>query len=67
MRAGDSGWLSVGTLGGGAVAIVLLVAFAVWETRVADPMIPPRVLRQRSLMASSVVRGVLVGGMYGYF
>ncbi|MDT3446409.1 MULTISPECIES: MFS transporter [unclassified Pseudofrankia] len=67
VRAADVGWTSATTLGTGALALVLLVLFAVWEARVADPMIPPRVLRQRSLIAGSAVRAVMAAGMYGYF
>ncbi|ADP82571.1 MFS transporter [Pseudofrankia inefficax] len=67
VRASDVGWGSARTLATGAVAVVLLAAFAGWEARVADPMLPPRVLRQRSLIAGSAVRAVMAAGMYGYF
>jgi EmrB/QacA subfamily drug resistance transporter len=67
VRAGDAGWLSARTLGAGALALVLLVGFAGWEARVTDPMMPPRVLRQHSLIAGSAVRAVMAAGMYGYF
>ncbi|MBL7488125.1 MFS transporter [Frankia sp. AgB1.9] len=67
VRASDVGWGSARTLGTGAVAVVLLAAFAGWEARVADPMLPPRVLRQRSLIAGSAVRAVMAAGMYGFF
>ncbi|WP_307875408.1 MFS transporter [Frankia nepalensis] len=66
VRAAEVGWASATTLGTGAVALVLLAAFAGWEARAADPMIPPRVLRQRSLLAGSAVRAVMAAGMYGY-
>jgi len=67
VRAADVGWVSTETLGTGAVALVLLGLFAGWEARVADPMIPPRVLHQRSLLAGSAVRALMASGMFGYF
>jgi EmrB/QacA subfamily drug resistance transporter len=67
VRASDVGWGSARTLGMGALALVLLAVFAGWESRVADPMLPPRVLRQRSLIAGSAVRAVMAAGMYGFF
>ncbi|ONH26437.1 MFS transporter [Pseudofrankia asymbiotica] len=67
VRAADVGWTSATTLGTGALALVLLALFAGWEARISDPMIPPRVLRQRSLIAGSAVRAVMAAGMYGYF
>ena len=65
--AADHGWGSAQTLGFGGLALGLLAAFAAVESRSTHPLVPPSVLRLRSLMASSVVRGALVTGMYGTF
>jgi EmrB/QacA subfamily drug resistance transporter len=61
------GWGSLHTLGFGAAAGVLGAAFFALESRIANPILPPRVLRLRSLMDSSVVRTTLVSGMFAAF
>ncbi len=61
------GWGSAQVLGGGALALALLGAFAALEARIANPIMPLQILRVRTLVASSVVRGFLVTGMYGTF
>ena len=61
------GWGSPQVLGGGALALALLGAFAALEARIANPIMPLQILRLRTLVASSVVRGLLVTGMYGTF
>jgi EmrB/QacA subfamily drug resistance transporter len=61
------GWGSLHTLGFGGGAVALLVAFLILESRLRNPIMPLRILRLRSLMGSSVVRGFLVTGMYSTF
>jgi EmrB/QacA subfamily drug resistance transporter len=61
------GWGSAHTLGLGGGAAALLAAFLVLESRLENPIMPPRILRLRSLIGSSVVRGFLVTGMYATF
>jgi MFS family permease len=41
------------------------VAFLYLQTRIANPILPLRILRVRSLIGASVVRGFLVTGMFG--
>jgi len=65
--AADHGWGSPNTLAFGGVSLGLLAAFGAVEMASSHPLVPPSVLRIRSLMASSVVRGALVTGMYGTF
>jgi EmrB/QacA subfamily drug resistance transporter len=67
VKATEYGWLSVHTLGFGAVSLALLGVFAAVESRVPNPMFPPRIVRVPGLMASSVVRGFLVTGMFSTF
>jgi EmrB/QacA subfamily drug resistance transporter len=67
VKAGQYGWGSAHTLGFGAAAIALLGAFARLESRLREPIFPPRILRSRGLMGSSVVRGFLVTGMFSTF
>jgi len=61
------GWLSIQVLGIGALAAVLMAVFLVVEGRVSDPIMPLRMLRLRGLVDASVVRGLLVAGMYSTF
>jgi EmrB/QacA subfamily drug resistance transporter len=65
VTAADWGWGSPHTLGFGAAALILTAAFFVWEARVANPVLPLRILRVRSLIGASVVRGFVVTGMFG--
>ncbi len=64
VTSAEHGWGSPHTLGFGAVAAALLAGFVAVESRVANPIFPLRVLRLRTLMGASVVRGFLVTGMF---
>ena len=63
----EYGWTSAHTLGLVVGAVILLIAFAVLETRLKNPMMPTAVLRAPGLLSSSVVRGLMVVGMYSTF
>jgi EmrB/QacA subfamily drug resistance transporter len=65
VTAADHGWASGHTLGFGGAAAVLLGAFAYWENRIDNPILPFRILRVRTLIGASVVRSFLVIGMFG--
>ena len=67
VQATGHGWGSPQVLGFGALAAVLMAAFLVLEARIANPIMPLRILRLRGLVGSSVVRGFLVTGMYSTF
>ncbi|HEV2982312.1 MAG TPA: MFS transporter, partial [Solirubrobacteraceae bacterium] len=67
VKSTQYGLLSARTLATGGVALGLLGAFLALEARVANPLMPLRVLRLRTLMGSSVVRGLLVTGMFSAF
>src|SRR6201995_5696684 len=67
VTAGSHGWGSAHTLGLGAVAGVLIAGFWTLESRLANPIMPPRVFKIRGLAASSAVRGLFVCGMYAVF
>jgi hypothetical protein len=67
VEATSHGWGSVQVLGFGAGAVALLSAFVALEARIAHPIMPLRILRLRSLIGSSAVRGFLVTGMYSTF
>jgi EmrB/QacA subfamily drug resistance transporter len=61
------GWGSLHTLGLLGVALVTLAAFFALESRIENPMVPLRILRIRTLIGSSVVRGFLITGMFASF
>jgi EmrB/QacA subfamily drug resistance transporter len=67
VQATSHGWGSSQVLGFGAIAIALMGTFLFVESRVANPIMPLRILRVRSLIGSSIVRGFLVTGMYSTF
>ena len=61
------GWLSAQVLEVGGLAAVLMTAFLALEARVENPILPLRILRLRGLINASLVRGLLVTGMYSTF
>src|SRR6195952_4540609 len=63
--AAQHGWESAHTLGFLGAAAILTGAFFVWESRAPNPILPLRILRVRSLMGASIVRGFVVTGMFG--
>ena len=67
VTASDQGWASAHTLGFGALALDLLAAFALVESRIKNPILPMRILRLRSLTGASVSRALLATGMFTNF
>ncbi|HTC73229.1 MAG TPA: MFS transporter [Solirubrobacteraceae bacterium] len=67
VKSTDYGIGSARTLGTAAASLALLASFLVVESRVANPIMPLRILRLRMLMGSSLVRGLLVTGMFSAF
>jgi predicted MFS family arabinose efflux permease len=67
VEAENYGWGSLHTLGLGAIAIGLLVAFVIREARVANPLIPLRIFRSRLVSGANLVQGLTVGGLFGLF
>ena len=67
VKSTEYGLLSARTLGVGGAALVLLGAFFWLESRISNPIMPLRILRLRMLMGSSLVRGLLVTGMFSAF
>src|SRR6202034_465651 len=55
------------TLGVGGASLALLAGFLALEARLENPIMPLRILRQRMLMGSSLVRGLLITGMFSAF
>jgi EmrB/QacA subfamily drug resistance transporter len=67
VKAADYGWASAHTIGFGGAGLALLGAFVAYEARISNPIFPLRILRSRGLAGSSVVRGLLVTGMFSTF
>jgi EmrB/QacA subfamily drug resistance transporter len=67
VKSSEYGIGSARTLGVAAAALALLAAFLTLESRIANPIMPLRILRLRMLMGSSLVRGMLITGMFSAF
>ena len=67
VKASSYGWGSVHTLGLLAVSVLLMGSFAIVESRVKRPIVPLRILKIKSLTASSVVRGLAFSAMFSVF
>jgi EmrB/QacA subfamily drug resistance transporter len=65
--AADQGWGSGTTLGLGAGALALLVAFVVRESRARNPLIPLRIFRSRNVSGANAIQALFVAGMFGMF
>jgi EmrB/QacA subfamily drug resistance transporter len=67
VKSSEYGIGSARTLGVAGAAAVLLGAFLALEARLENPIMPLRILRLRMLMGSSLVRGMLITGMFSAF
>ncbi|TQS42406.1 DHA2 family efflux MFS transporter permease subunit [Cryptosporangium phraense] len=62
----EHGWASVRTLGFGAVAVVLLVAFLARQATAPAPLLPLRLFRSRELSGANAVQVLMIGAMFGF-
>lgn len=67
VNAGESGWRDPVTLVTGALAVVLLAAFVLVERRVRHPLIPPAILRRRTLRLANVLAGMWQMSLFPMF
>jgi EmrB/QacA subfamily drug resistance transporter len=67
VKSADYGWGSAQTLGVGGAAVALLAAFVALEARLRNPIFPLGILRVPGLAISSVLRGLMVVGMFSAF
>ena len=65
--AAEDGWGSGGTLGLGAISLVLLAAFVLREARAATPLVPLRIFRSRNVSGANLIQALVVAGMFGMF
>jgi EmrB/QacA subfamily drug resistance transporter len=67
VKAQEFGWGSGRTLGLGAGALALLVAFGLVQQRRAAPLVRLSIFRTRTLTVANVATVLLLGGMYSLF
>jgi EmrB/QacA subfamily drug resistance transporter len=67
VKASDYGWGSAHTLGFGAAALALLVAFVMREARASNPLVPLRMFRSRNVSGANVVQMLMIAGLFGMF
>jgi EmrB/QacA subfamily drug resistance transporter len=65
VRANALGWTSATVLTSLALGVVLLAAFAAWETRSSQPMLPLRFFRARGFAATNGVSFAMFFGTFG--
>lgn len=66
VKAADHGWSSAPTLGLGALSVLLLAAFAVRQSRAANPLPRLRLFRSRTLSGANAVQILMIAGMFGF-
>jgi predicted MFS family arabinose efflux permease len=67
LEAGEKGWGSTQTLVLGAISISLLIAFLYRQAQIANPLMPLRLFRSRSVSGANLVQGLVVVGMFSMF
>jgi predicted MFS family arabinose efflux permease len=67
VNAQTAGWVSVETLGLGALAVALLAAFVVLESRLRHPLIRLGIFRMRSITGANAAMLLVAGGMFALF
>ncbi|MGI8713402.1 MAG: DHA2 family efflux MFS transporter permease subunit [Solirubrobacteraceae bacterium] len=60
-------WGSTHTIGFGALAIVLLIAFVIRQASAADPLVPLRVFRSPTVTGANLIQMLMVAGIFGMF
>jgi EmrB/QacA subfamily drug resistance transporter len=65
VEAADRGWTSARTLGLGAVALLLLGAFVLRETRARTPLVPLRIFGLGQLSSANATQMLLVAAAFG--
>jgi EmrB/QacA subfamily drug resistance transporter len=67
VNGNTAGWLSAQTLGLLAVAVLIALAFIVWESRVPEPLMPLSIFRHRNLSVANVVGILWAASMFALF
>ena len=67
LETANYGWGSARTLVLGALALVLLAAFVVRESRIPNPLVPLKIFRSRAIAGANAVQLLTVAGIFGMF
>jgi MFS family permease len=67
VEASTYGWASAHTLGFGGVAVALLGAFIARQATAANPLIPLRIFRSRTVTVANLMQALMVAGIFGMF
>ena len=66
-NAATHGWHALSTWGFLAAGAVLLVAFATWQARAAQPLLPPRVILDRNRAGAYLTMLIFGSALFGIF
>ena len=67
VNGNDTGWLTGQTLGLLGAAIVLLAVFLTIEARIAAPLMPLSIFRNRSVSSANTIGVLMAAGLFAYF
>jgi EmrB/QacA subfamily drug resistance transporter len=67
INGNDKGWTSAETLGVLGAAAALFSVFLAIEARIASPLMPLGLFRNRNMSTANVLGGLLAAGMFAYF
>lgn len=65
VRGNDDGWETIGVIAELVVGAALIVAFLLWQRRVAAPLVPLRLFRDRSFSVTNIVGFAFSFGTFG--
>ncbi|MEU5657364.1 MFS transporter [Streptomyces sp. NPDC047737] len=66
VKVEEHDWVSLHTLGLGAVSLALLAGFVVRQATARTPLMPLRVLRSRSVAGANLVQALMVAAMFSF-
>ncbi len=67
VNGNETGWLTAQTLGLLGAAAALLLVFVALESRVASPLVPLGIFRNRDVSSANAVGMLMAAGMFAYF
>jgi EmrB/QacA subfamily drug resistance transporter len=66
VKVEEHGWTSASTLGFGALAAGLLVAFVARQATARNPLVPLRIFRSRSVSGANLVQILMVAALFSF-
>jgi EmrB/QacA subfamily drug resistance transporter len=67
VNGNEQGWGSAQTLGMLGAAGALLAVFLLIESRIANPLMPLGIFRNRSVSTANILGALMAAGLFGYF